>query len=130
MMLMNIVTVASIDDEEKSKPTRERKRKKQKKKKPQARTTFYDILLLSRARAGFFSLSLSLASFLLLGVFFSYVLHDKENATRVRLSSSMTILRQDDDDDDDDDSFQNVAKSDFRKKKRIYTRLKSPKDYQ
>ena len=83
MMLMNIVTVASIDDEEKSEPTRGRKRKE---KKTRARTTLYDILSLSLAR--FFSLAAAACrSFFLLLTFCM----TKKNTTRVRLSSSMTI---------------------------------------
>lgn len=121
MMLMNIVTVASIDDEEKSKPTRERERKKRKKKKkpkpePPSMTFFFSF---SRARA--FSLSLIRFCFSESFFFLTFCMTKKTPLAR------QTIVL---DDDDDDDSFQNVAKSDFRKKKRISTRLKSSKDYQ
>jgi len=75
MMLMNIVAVASIYVEKKTKPTAERKRRRSRKK---TRTTLHYIFSFSR----FFFASSSI---------FPYVLHDKEDAARFRLSSSMVV---------------------------------------
>jgi fucose permease len=74
MMLMNIVAVASIYVGKKTKPTREKKRRRRKKN----RTTLHSIFSFSR----FFFASSSI---------FLYVLHDKEDAARFRLSSSTVV---------------------------------------
>jgi hypothetical protein len=74
MMLMNSVAVASIYIEKKTKPTTERKRRSRKKN----RTTLHYIFSFSRFFFAFLSI-------------FPYVLHDKEDAARFKLSSSTGI---------------------------------------
>jgi hypothetical protein len=50
MMLMNIVAIASIYDEEKTKPTRERKRRRSRKKSPEPPYIAFSFFLIPFSR--------------------------------------------------------------------------------